>query len=66
MEKSNSGVINEGNQYIEQLYYDNVHIYTDGSKDPESNKTGIAIVIPHLEVIIAQRTPDYLSVFITC
>ncbi len=58
VEKSNSGVINEVNQYSEQLYY--VHISTDGS-----NKTGIAIVIPHLEVIIAKRTPDYLSVFTT-
>ncbi len=57
VEKSYSGVINEVNQYTEQLY---VHISTDGS-----NKTGIAIVIPHLEVIIAKRTPDYLSVFTT-
>ncbi len=47
------------------MYYDNVHIYTDTSKDPEANKTGISIVIPHLEVIIAKRTADYVSVFTT-
>ncbi|MGL5597690.1 MAG: ribonuclease H family protein, partial [Aeromonas sp.] len=65
VEKSHSGIINEVNNYIERMYYGNVHIYTDGSKDPESNKTGIAVAVPQQEIIITKRTPDYLSVFTT-
>lgn len=61
VEKSNSGAINEVNHYMERMYYDNVQIYTDGSKDPESNKTGIATRSNYYK----KKTPDYLSVFTT-
>lgn len=37
-------------------------IYTDGSKDPETNKTGIAVFVPQHEIVITKRTPDILSV----
>lgn len=51
------------NKYMDQKYYDMIQIFTDGSKDPETMKTGIAVVIPHYEIVIKKRTPDFLSVF---
>lgn len=38
-------------------------IYTDGSKEPETNKPGIAVFVRQHEIVIKKRTPDVLYVF---
>uniref|UniRef100_A0A3B5R9A6 Reverse transcriptase domain-containing protein n=1 Tax=Xiphophorus maculatus TaxID=8083 RepID=A0A3B5R9A6_XIPMA len=50
------------NRYFER-YKDNIIIYTDGSKDPNSGRTGAAVNIPHHKVLIKRRTADHLAVF---
>lgn len=50
-------------QYISLEYSDMVQIYTDGSKDPNSGRTGAAFYIPQLEKKIKQRTPDHLAIY---
>ncbi len=50
-------------QYIDLTYYSAVHIYTDGSKDPDSGKTAAAVYIPLFKIKRSKRTSDHISVF---
>ena len=51
------------------VYNDFVHVYTDGSKDPDTGKTGMAIYIESSSffktMIIRARLSDKISVFTT-
>ena len=49
--------------YIEQHFGDKLLVYTDGSKDPESGRTGAAVFIPKYKVAIKKRTRNQLSVY---
>lgn len=49
--------------YIDQHFADKVLVFTDGSKDPETGRTGAAVFIPQYEVAIKKRTTDHLSVY---
>ncbi len=40
-----------------------VQFFTDGSKDPQTDATGPAVVIPSYQVEISKRTSDYLNVY---
>lgn len=59
--QTNTGRIAE--RYIEQYYTDKLIVFTDGSKDPETGRTGAAMYIPANKIGIKKRTPDHLSVY---
>ncbi len=50
-------------KYIDLTYYSMVQIYTDGSKDPDSGKTAVAVYIPLFKIKMSERTSDHISVF---
>lgn len=50
-------------QYIDQVYYDVVQIFTDGSKDPDSGITSAVVFISQFKVRVMERTSNYISVF---
>ena len=49
--------------YLEQHFSDKILIFTDGSKDPDTGRTGAAVFIPHYKIHIKERTTDHLSVY---
>ncbi len=50
-------------RYLEQHLTDKTIVFTDGSKDPDTGRTGAAVFIPHYKVHIKKRTTDHLSVY---
>ncbi|CAC5377064.1 unnamed protein product [Mytilus coruscus] len=50
---------------IDNAYKNHLKIYTDGSKDPASGKTGYAFLIPSKLIASYKRTADNLSVYTT-
>ncbi|XP_046732719.1 uncharacterized protein LOC124403146 [Silurus meridionalis] len=52
-------------QYITREYDDALQVFTDGSKDPESERAAAAVYIPAFEKKIAKRLSDQVSVFAT-
>ena len=48
---------------LSTMYQTAVPVYTDGSKEPETGRTGFAFSIPTMKVSIKRRTSDYLSVY---
>ncbi|CAG2219008.1 unnamed protein product [Mytilus edulis] len=52
-------------EYIDNAYKNHLKIYTDGSKDPASGKTGYAFLIPSKLIASYKRTSDNLSVYTT-
>ena len=52
-------------QAIEDQYSQFIHVYTDGSKDPNTGKTGFAFFIPSLKTVRFRRTSDNVSVYTT-
>ncbi|CAC5400722.1 unnamed protein product [Mytilus coruscus] len=52
-------------EYIDNAYKNHLKIYTDGSKDPASGKTGYAFLIPSRLIESYKRTSDNLSVYTT-
>ncbi|CAC5368100.1 unnamed protein product [Mytilus coruscus] len=52
-------------EYIDNAYKNHLKIYTDGSKDPASGKTGYAFLIPSRLIASYKRTSDNLSVYTT-
>ncbi len=50
-------------KYIDLTYYSMVQIYTDGSKDPDSGKTAVAVYIPLFKIKMSKITSDHISVF---
>ncbi len=50
-------------KYIDLTYYSTVQLYTDGSKDPDSGKTAVAVYIPLFKIKMSKRTSDHISVF---
>ena len=50
-------------QYISDKYNGSIQIFTDGSKDPDTGRTGAAVHIPQFNVSIIKRTSDHLAVF---
>lgn len=63
--KENSKIMPEWiivQNYVKQ-YQEELFIFTDGSKQPETGRTGAAFFIPRYEVAVKKRTTDYLSVY---
>ncbi len=52
-------------QFIEEEYKDFVKIYTDGSKDPDSGKTGYGVYVQNANDKVHKRTSNNLSVYTT-
>ncbi|CAC5405219.1 unnamed protein product [Mytilus coruscus] len=52
-------------EYIDNAYKNHLKIYTDGSTDPASGKTGYAFLIPSKLIASYKRTSDNLSVYTT-
>ncbi len=50
-------------QYMDMEYNHCLKIYTDGSKDPVSNRIASAVVIPELNYTISKRITDNLLVY---
>ncbi len=50
------------NERLHTLYHIFVPVYTDGSKDPHTGRTGFSVTIPSLNVSVKRRTSDDLSV----
>lgn len=48
---------------LQTVYQAYVPVYTDGSKDPKSGRTGFAYSIPTLNYSANRRTSDHLSVY---
>ena len=46
-----------------QKYSEHVQLYTDGSKNPQTDATGAAVVIPRYQIGICKRTLDWVSVY---
>lgn len=44
-------------------FEEHVVLYTDGSKDPSSGRTGAAVSIPQYKIQIKRRTSDHLAVY---
>ena len=64
--KDNPHIIkNLTQEYLDKNYKNHLKIYTDGSKDPVSGKTGAAFIIPREKVSYFKRTSDNLSVYTT-
>ncbi|XP_015260458.1 PREDICTED: uncharacterized protein LOC107104854 [Cyprinodon variegatus] len=51
------------NTLIHERYGYYVHIFTDGSKNPENGKTSCAFYIPELKVKVFKRLTDHLSIY---
>lgn len=49
--------------YKECKYKESIQIFTDGSKNMQTEATGSAVVIPKYKIEISKRTSDCLSVF---
>lgn len=61
--KEYGGMNNLVKQYLGLKYYNNIQISTDGSKVPNTGKTGAAVYIPHFQKSILKRTLDHLAVY---
>uniref|UniRef100_A0A8C1TCJ5 RNA-directed DNA polymerase from mobile element jockey n=1 Tax=Cyprinus carpio TaxID=7962 RepID=A0A8C1TCJ5_CYPCA len=51
--------------FMRETFYSFIQIYTDGSKDPVSQKVGIGVYIPRFKSQIILRLSDKLSVYST-
>ena len=51
------------NNHVEREYSECVQIYTDGSVDPETGRTGAAFVVPGADYAVYKRAPDKLGVY---
>lgn len=51
------------NHHVMSKYSEFVHIYTDGSKQPETGVTGFGVAIPSRGIGINRRTSDRLGVY---
>ncbi|XP_057691989.1 uncharacterized protein LOC130915851 [Corythoichthys intestinalis] len=60
-ERGNQGIVAE--EYLGQRYGQSVLVFTDGSKDPETGRTGAAVHVPSYNVDIKTRCTDHLSVY---
>ena len=49
--------------YIQEKYSQKLHIYTDGSKDPDKHTSGAAFEIPEYDIREAYKTNPILSVY---
>lgn len=56
-------IVSEYYRYMDNMYKDSIQIFTDGSKDLQSETTGSAVYIPSHNVGINKRTSDSLSVY---
>ncbi|ROL42276.1 hypothetical protein DPX16_18198 [Anabarilius grahami] len=64
--KGNSGntdIVSEYYRYMDNMHKDSPHIFTDGSKDLQTEATGSAVYFPRHHVGINKRTSDNLSVY---
>ncbi len=50
-------------KYIQTNYFSYLQIFTDGSKVPECEVTGIRIFIPEFEISILKRLSNYLAIY---
>ena len=50
------------NQYVNNNFYNYLHIFTDGSKD-QNDHVGAGVYIPKFKMYIGKRIPDKLSVY---
>ena len=48
---------------LDTVYQDVVAIYTDGSKDPRTGRTGSAFVVQECDVRVRKRITDHLAVY---
>ncbi len=55
----NSDLVQEYYSYKDRKYSGYLQIFTDGSKDPLTETTGAAIVIPSHQTGFSGRTADY-------
>ena len=53
------------NTHIENRHEDKLHVFTDGSKDPDKQTTGAAFVIPSLDIREGFKCNSNLSIFTT-
>ncbi len=63
--KGSSGItdiVSEYYRYMDNMYKDSIQIFTDGSKDLQTEATGSAVYIPRHHVGVNKRTSDSLSV----
>ena len=51
------------NRHLDTVYRDFVAIYTDGSKDPRTGRTGSAFVVQECGVAVRKRITDHLAVY---
>jgi ribonuclease HI len=52
-------------EHIDELWGEGLHIYTDGSKNPDTGVTAAGYVIPSIGISESIRLPDNLSVYST-
>ena len=59
----NADLVQEFYIHRYQKYSEHVRLYTDGSKNPQTDATGAAVVIPRYQIGISKRTSDWVSVY---
>ncbi len=62
-EKDQIDLVNAFKYLINKDYKEFVHVYTDGSKKPETGVTGYGVAIPAKGIGINRRTSDFLGVY---
>lgn len=61
--REHGGLSNMVQHYLNTKYSDMVQVYTDGSKDPDTGRTGAAVYVPGFDTSLKQRTPDNLAIY---
>lgn len=64
-ENTNEYMKNKSLSYVRTSHAGKTLIYTDGSKDPTTGKTGAAFVVPERNLHVPIKTNQHLSVFTT-
>ena len=58
------GVDSVVSEHLRTQYYDFLNIFTNGSNDPKTRKTGAAFSVPEFKVALTKTAMDHLSSYI--
>ncbi len=61
--KESGNIVAAVEDRLQTVYHAFVPVYTDGSKDPNTGRTGFAFSIPSLNISVNRSTSDHLSVY---
>ena len=56
-------IVNIVSKHLRTQYYAVWNIFTDGSKNPKTGRTGAAFSVPEFKVAVTTRATNHLSVY---